>query len=114
MIYDYVWGDTREMRRHFENGIAPARISGKHGYIDIDGNEIIPIIHEASGAVAEDVVCMKLNGKWAYYDIFGNQITAYIFDEASEFDNGLATVYLNGDMITIDKETLYENQSIKP
>lgn len=114
MIYDYVWGDTRDIRRNFENGIAPARISGKHGCIDADGNEIIPIIHEASGAVSENVVCMKLNGKWAYYDIWGNQITAYIFDEASEFDNGLATVYLNSEMITIDKETLYENQSIKP
>lgn len=114
MIYDYVWGDTRDLRRNFENGVAPARISGKHGYIDVDGNEIIPIIHEASGAVSEDVVCLKLNGKWAYYDIWGNQITAYIFDEASEFDNGLATVSLNGALITIDKETLYENQSIKP
>lgn len=66
--------------------------------------------YEASGAVSENVVCMK----WAYYDIWGNQITAYIFDEAYEFDNGLATVYLNGEMITIDKETLYNNQSIKP
>lgn len=112
--YDYVWGDTRDIRRNFENGIAPARISGKHGYIDLDGNEIIPIIHEASGAVSEDVVCMKLNGKWAYYDIEGNQITAYVFDDATEFENGYATVSLNGTTITIDKETLHENQSIKP
>lgn len=37
----------------------------------------------------------------------------FTFDDASDFENGLADILLGSEWITIDKETLYENQSIK-
>ena len=109
LIYDYAWGDTRDIRREFKNGVVPVRLSGKHGYIDRNGDEVIPIIHDASGAMSEDVVCMKLDGKWAYYDIWGNQLTDFIFDDAEDFEDGQALVLFDGDYYVIDKDYLYNN-----
>ena len=71
-----------------------------YGYIDRDGNQVVPPFFEDARAFSEGVAAVKLNGRWGY--IFPDGSTAvpirYICERgmAGPFRNGLARVALDG------------------
>ncbi|NLE90902.1 MAG: WG repeat-containing protein, partial [Dehalococcoidales bacterium] len=66
------------------------------GYIDINGNVIIPAAYYEAGSFVDGiaVVCLKENAspEYAYIDINGNLLFNQTFRNAGQFSNGLAPV----------------------
>ena len=68
--------------------------SGKWGYVDAQGNTVIPCKYDWAGSFREGLAAVELNNKWGFIDKQGN--TPCKYDWAGSFSEGLAWVQLNG------------------
>lgn len=80
----------------FNNGLAQVMIDNKWGYIDIEGNIVVPIKYEATSLFTQGLSLVKLNGKYGYVDTTGKEIITIKYDRAAPFSDGAAKVKLNG------------------
>lgn len=96
-----------------ENPVAAVKKDGYWGYIDAQGNTIIPFeynsINNPQAAYDSSIICVNKNGKYGYIDTEGNTIVAFIFDRADAIcpATGIAKVGINNkyDYIYIEKTT---------
>ena len=77
--------------------------SGKWGFVDEQGKEVIPFKYEAADKFSEGLAAIKLDGKWGGIDEQGKEVIPFIYDYAGEFSEGLARVLLNKKWGFIDK-----------
>lgn len=86
--------------RNFSEGLAAVMKDYKWGFIDKEGNEVIPFKYDRvrdfhEGLAAVDI---KMNsgippgGNWGYIDKNGNTVASHIYDEACDFCDGVAKV----------------------
>ena len=100
-----VWYDAKA----FSEGLAAVQNEFfKYGFIDVEGNEVIPCEYNTVSWFKEGIVAVSKkmeNGKIAYGYInkSGNPITAFEFDDAKDFQDGVACVKKNGKFGLIDK-----------
>ncbi len=100
----------------FYEDLAVVRIgdwhTGKWGFIDRDGREVIPLKYSYAGWFSEGLadVCIRDGGtkKYGFIDKTGKEVIPFIYDYASRFREGLAKVLI-GDWKTgkwgfIDRE----------
>lgn len=67
------------------------------GFINEDGNIVIPFEFDNAGHFSEDgLVSVYKDGKWAFMDEAGELITDFIFDKVSDFSYGRAAVCRDG------------------
>jgi len=99
--FDYI-GD-------FSDGLAPVGKENKYGFIDKQGNYVIPSIYNriynSLGKhfsdtdflkVSEGLICIRNNNyKYGFFDNTGKMIIPFIYDIADNFSNGLAQVGMN-------------------
>ena len=78
-----------EMGSYFDEGLKRVSSQGKHGFIDFEGNEVIPLKYEDAFNFWNGLAPVKLNGKWGYIDHEGNEITPFKYDEALNFEDGI-------------------------
>ncbi len=71
-------------------------LSGKWGYVDAQGNTVIPCKYDDAWSFSEGLAAVKLNGKWGFIDKQGHTVIPCKYDRAWHFSEGLATVFLNG------------------
>jgi hypothetical protein len=57
--YDYI--------TEYSDGLAHVVLNNMHGFINENGNEIIPIIYELAFDFIHDFARVTLNGKWGIY-----------------------------------------------
>jgi hypothetical protein len=50
----------------FEEGLARVCEDGKYGFIDRNGEYVIPAIFEAASSFYENICAVKQGGKWGY------------------------------------------------
>lgn len=75
------------------------------GYLDRQGNVVIPIIHERMGILFSDGLCAVFkNKKMGFMDEKGNLVIPYMYDGMSHFENGFACVKYNKEFGLIDKQ----------
>jgi len=106
MIYDHVEYFTK-------NNLSAVGKSGKAGFINREGKEVVPTIFEkVIGEQLDDLVIARKNYKWAFFNSKGNQLTDFLYtnvqrtwkgDETTFFENGPASVKMNGKYIFLDK-----------
>jgi hypothetical protein len=98
--------------RKFYEGIAPAKLNGKWGFIDKKGNFIIKPQYEYFAVndfmhkyqVFDDgLACVEKNGKWGVIDKSGKVIADFKYDDAFLFTNGFATIKKDGKYGVIDR-----------
>ncbi|OJJ20266.1 hypothetical protein BKI52_17520 [marine bacterium AO1-C] len=77
---------------YFHEGYARAEKNGKYGFVDKDGNEIIPPKYEWVGQFKEGVVRVFTNDKAGYVEKEGKTVIPEKYDDAWEFSQGLAKV----------------------
>jgi hypothetical protein len=94
----------------FSEGLAGVVLNWKLGFIDKNGNEVIPFIYEkeslasfSGGYFSEGLAAVRLNGKEGYIDKNGKEVIPFIYDFAFSFSEGVAVVGLNGKWGLIDK-----------
>jgi hypothetical protein len=80
----------------FYEGRAWVAINGKHGFVDLQGNEVIPLKYVHASNFREGRAYVSLNGKWGFVDEQGNEVVPLIYDLVSDFCEGRAWVSLNG------------------
>lgn len=78
--------------------------SGKYGFIDKQGNTVIPCKYDWAGSFSEGMAPVELNGKWGFIDKQGNMVLPFKYDIAESFSESLARVGLNGKYGFIDKQ----------
>ena len=89
-IYDVILGGMEE-------GFFEVKRDGKHGHIDICGNEVIPCIYEDGAFFSEGIAPEKLNNKWGCIDSKNNIIIPFEYDFCGWFlEYELAEVRKNG------------------
>ena len=102
---DIIYNDAKA----FSEGLAAVQNEYfKYGFIDTDGNEVIPCEYSTVSWFKEGLVAVskKLeNGKiaYAYINKSGAPITQFEFEDAKDFQNGIALVKRNGKFGLIDK-----------
>lgn len=77
--------------------------TGKAGFIDKAGKEIIPIKYDGTNGFKEGLANVTLNGRYGVIDKFGKEITPLKYDEVGQFSEGMAQVALDGKQGFIDK-----------
>ncbi len=81
------------------DGLRFVREDGKCGYIDMDGNIVVPIEYDVLSAFSEGVAIIAKDGKYGYVDHDGNILVPLEYEETVEFSrggDGLAPVKKDG------------------
>lgn len=90
----------------FRNGLSRVvnKKTGKYGFINPEGLEIIPCVWKSAGEFSEYLVGVKdENNKCGYVDVSGRHVIPCTWDESWPFQDGLARVMNNGMMGMIDR-----------
>ena len=88
----------------FCDGLAAVESNGKWGYIDKNGNIIVPFKYESASLFLEKLAAVKLRGKWGFIDKQDNLVIPLKYEDAWSFFEGLATVKLKGKYGFINKD----------
>lgn len=85
--------------------LAPAKLNGKWGFIDLYDKTVIPFQYEDAEPLSfiEGLAAVKQNGKWGFIDKSGKTIIPFQYDkvELGCFVNGYAKVIQNGKTLFI-------------
>ena len=84
-----------EAPERFSEGLAKVQLSGKYGFIDNKGNEIVPCKYNGAGWYSDGLASVILNKKYGYIDKLGNEIIPCKYDNGKTFREGLAAVMLD-------------------
>ena len=82
----YDWQDD------FQNGFAKVELDGKTGFINEDGEEVIPCKYDGAWNFSEGLVSVETEGLWGFVNENGDEIVPCKYDMAFEFSEGLARV----------------------
>ena len=93
--YDYAW--------NFSEDLARVKKSGKYGYIDKSGREVVSPIYDKAGNFSEGLARIEKSGKWGFIDKTNREVIPLIYDYADFFRDGLAIVEISGNWGFIDK-----------
>lgn len=96
----------------FIEGLALVQLYGKYGFINKNGESVIPFRFEKALPFSEGLAAVCLNGKWGFIDATGLSAIPYKYTEVTGFDNGLAAAVLGDKIGYIDKDDVwYENRA---
>jgi len=73
-------------------GYAAVKKNGHWGFIDPDGNEIIPFIFDDALSFGQHLAAVKLGELWGYISMYGHIVIEAQFYEAKSFSGGSAPV----------------------
>lgn len=75
----------------------------KSGFVDFEGNEVIPLIYDLAYEFNDGLSMVVCNDKHGFIDIDGNVIIDLKYKEAAPFNHGLAPVKEDGNYYYINK-----------
>lgn len=75
-----------------------------YGYIDANGNELIPMIYKFAEDFSNGYGLVRLENKFGYINKIGAIKIGFNFDDASSFVNGTAQVRIGSKVFEIDLE----------
>ncbi len=87
----------------FSEGLAVVGLDEKFGYIDEEGDLVIPHKFDTGGDFREGLAAVRTSDREGYIDKTGNFVITPRFAEADPFSEGLAAVKLGGKWGFIDK-----------
>ncbi|WP_010676961.1 WG repeat-containing protein [Bacillus timonensis] len=73
------------------------------GYMDLEGNIVIPASYEGGTDFSEGLASVKKYGKYGYIDVHGNLVIDFLYNEALPFKEGFAVVRIGNRRFFIDK-----------
>ena len=96
--YDYIFDDEKKENMY------KVKIADKTGYIDTNGNAIVPVKFKRIGAFTDDLAPATINNlDWGYVNKKGETVIPFEYNKALPFKNGYAVVFKNGKCGVIDK-----------
>lgn len=79
--------------------LLPVCVSGRWGYVDRDGTEVIPFRYHLARPFHMDLAAVLVEGSWHYIDPTGAQAFVGTFARAHDFIEGRAAVALDSDQV---------------
>ena len=74
------------------NGLIKVRLDGKYGFINKDGEEIIPCKYEDADNIPDGLIRVKSAEGWGFVNKNGEEIISCKYEDADDFFDGLARV----------------------
>ncbi len=96
--YDGLVSNTK-----FHSGRAVVKKSGKYGYVDTEGDEVIPFKFDNAYGFSNGMARVIVGGKTGYIDRQGNMCVEAIYDDGGDFSENLVWVKKDGLYGFIDK-----------
>lgn len=87
--YGYVSAATsNSISFRAQGGLVAVKLqaTGKWGFVDIAGKEVIPAIYDNMKNFSCGLCCVQINGKWGFIDRVGAMAIPAIFDEGGTFE----------------------------
>jgi hypothetical protein len=88
------WKDTYNCVGSFYEGRARVTLNWKYGFVDTEGNEVVPVKYDWVGNFSKGRSKVLLNGKWGFVDTEGNEFVPLKYYRISDFFMGRAWVGL--------------------
>jgi hypothetical protein len=86
----------------FREGRAKVGLYDEYGFVDLDGNVVVPLMYDFVGHFSEGRAKVKLNGEWGFIDLDGNEVVPLKYVWASDYQEGRTKVKLDGKWGFID------------
>ena len=92
--YETMWLIFHHYVSRFEKGTALVKLNDKFGFINTQGEEIIPCKYEAvkGSYFREGIIPVRYNGKWGYINQKNEIIAPFVYDEAEYFSNSFSDI----------------------
>ncbi|MCL2772366.1 MAG: WG repeat-containing protein [Oscillospiraceae bacterium] len=87
----------------YGEGLICVSKNGKWGYIDKNGEVVIPLIYDFADFFSEGLAAVCKDGKWGYIDKNGEVVIPLIYDFADYFNGGVAYILSGNNVGYIDK-----------
>jgi hypothetical protein len=78
---------------HYE-GRAMVMLNSKWGVVDLDGNEVVPLIYDSAGYYRKGRAIVQLDGKYGVVDLEGNEVIPCWYESVQRQSYGFITMYL--------------------
>ena len=88
----------------FSEDLAQVKINGKFGYINKQGESVIPARYDYARSFSEGLARVEINGKYGFINKKGESVIPARYDNAWSFYEGLAGVEINGKYGFINKQ----------
>ena len=86
------------------DSLALVEKDGKLGYVDLEGNLVVPFHFDQAYEFSEGLASVRFKGRWGYIDTRGEVFMPFVFDIASPYRWGRAEVYYNGVKHAVDRK----------
>lgn len=83
------------MKYMYYDSLALVEKDGKLGYVDLQGNLVIPFYFDEAFEFSEGLAAALFQGHWGYIDTKGDIFMPFIFDAATPYSYGRAEVVYN-------------------
>ena len=92
------WKSKYDEVEFFSEGLAAVQLNGQWGFVDRQGNVVIPLMYDEVEFFSEGLAAVQLNNKWGFVNKTGKEVTPLKYDDVRDFNEGLAAVRIgNGD-----------------
>jgi hypothetical protein len=97
-------GTFKEGHSFERDGLFSKRENGLYGYINENGEWVIPPIYDYAFIFSEGLAAVKKSGKWGFVDKNGNMSIDFKFKTVTVFMSGICVISENGLYGLIDKK----------
>ena len=102
IVLDEASKDDKKPERPYSEGLKPVEQDGMWGFVNLDGELVIPYKYHYVRSFHDGLAMVKLRGKWGYIDWFGNELIPLEFDEVTSFRDSHAFVKKDGRLGLLD------------
>lgn len=115
MVRDESPKDDKKDDRPYCEGLKAVEQDGKWGFVDQDGELVIPHRYHYARSFHDGLAMVKLYGKWGYIDWFGNELIPIVFDEVTHFQDSHAFVKKDGrvGLLDVAGNVTYDHERMK-
>jgi len=89
------WRGKYDSVGDFSEGLAQVELNGKWGYVNKQGEEVVPVKYDSLRYFSEGLAIVKLNNRCGFINEQGEEVVPPKYDEVVDFHEGFAVVRLN-------------------
>ena len=107
--------DEKKSERPYSEGLKAVEQDGMWGFVNLDGELVIPYKYHYVRSFHNGLAMVKLSGKWGYIDWLGNELIPIEFDEVTSFRDSHAFVKKDGrvGLLDVAGNVSYDYERIK-
>ncbi len=85
----------------FYNGVAAVSRGGRYGFINLQGNQVIPLMYEIVGKAGDGPIAVKKDGKWGFINLKNEVVIPF---EYEDFDDAVHTMFFTAEGLCLARK----------